>query len=255
MQLIYNRFYKILTLSVFVVFYITTFSSYLIACDDELVDLNLKKLRVHTYTSKFAKRFGLPVLDKNNEPKDGIEAIEFVVKKYTRIPFYYGVIKIYMDNKLPIDYPEKSSSGNNAMLSPVTHFFAQPNEQLSRWSSSDRLYFNKHDMLYDRKAFLISNDLKYEKSIHIEEYHRNLFPNLAYIKIGIGVSMLPKINKVWPLKIWIEKVGGKDYRKSFKLIQSDFLQFELPKQFYKKLFELGQVVNKHNDIIRKNTKR
>ena len=78
--------------------------------------LPLNEMRVAVYTKAFAERFGLPDPVPGTEPSDGLEAIEFAIEKGPSwCPHYFCNLYLYVDNSLPVKYPEEGVAGEKYM--------------------------------------------------------------------------------------------------------------------------------------------
>lgn len=169
-------------------------------------------------------------------------AVEDAKAKYPRKKFatYQCVLKLYLDSQLPIAYPEGGVAGGDHMLMQPSHFFMWPNPENKRWlslSEKDRLHFNERDGRYTRMTWLATPDYEWQKrgaatGMFYEEYHRDLFPGLAYLKIRTGCPAYSWIDKVDTVQIWMKREGAKDYRKQLRTDPDDFLKATIPKSFY-----------------------
>ena len=205
--------------------------------------LPIEQMRATAYTKAFAKRFALPEPEPGTEPEGGIEAMEFSVepwRKHQRLPTYACILKLYLDSNLPVAYPEEGVAGAEHMLIQPTHFFMWPNPDNKRWMSlreQDRLHFNERQGRYTRSAALASVDYIWRKQglfadMFFEEYHRDIFSGLAYVKFDMGCPTAAWGERHVSLQIWIKKEGTKDYRKQVRIDSEDFLKFTLPKSFF-----------------------
>lgn len=226
--------------------------------DIRLEPLPLEEMKVTAYTKAFAKRFGLPDPKPGFELKGDLQAIEFSLEKGEFAPFYYVVFKLYMPQSLPIAYPEEGVAGRKHILNRGTHFFGgspENNEQWLRWTVEDRTMFNTKQGRYNRKSYIASMDYLPKKrgllsDITYEEYHKELIPGLAYIKLYTATPMFPNENAHWPLAIWLERQNGKDYERLPQLDPADFLKFELPKPFFKEVRKLVETAEENNKVVR-----
>ncbi len=125
--------------------------------------LPFEKMRAAVYTRDFAQRFALPDPEPGTEPSGGIQAMEFAVEdakaKYPHKQFatYQCTLKLYLDNKLPIAYPEEGVSGDHRRFIAPMHFFLWPDPDNKHWlklSEKDRLHFGERQGRYTRSAAL-----------------------------------------------------------------------------------------------------
>ncbi len=218
--------------------------------------LPIEQMHAVAYTKDFAKRFALPEPEPGTEPSGGIQAMEFAVEpgpKHGR-GLYYCKLKLYLDNTLPIAYPEEGIAGAEHMLRQSSHFFMWPNPENKRWlalSEKDRLHFNGRNGRYNRLAWLATADYAWEKSgaqhgMFYEKYHRDLFPGLAYVKIDMTCPVYSWMDKVETAQIWLKREGTKDYRQHRLTGPEDFLRFMLPPKFYEQIVRWRKQVDIYN---------
>ena len=219
--------------------------------------LPIEQMRAVAYTKAFAKRFALPEPEPGTEPEDGIEAMEFSVEQGPKHwPTYVCVLKLYLNSNLPVAYPEEGVAGADHMLIKSTHFFMWPNPDNKRWMSlreRDRLHFGERWGRYTRSTWLATANYDWDHGaatgMFYEEYHRDIFPGLAYLKVDMGCQIFSWMSKVDTAQIWLKKEGAKDYRKHLKEDPNDFLKFSLPSTFYKKILELKKGPSQYNSVF------
>ncbi len=226
--------------------------------------LPIEQMRAVAYTGDFAKRFALPDPEPGTEPSGGIQAMEFAVEpgpKHGR-GLYYCKLKLYLDNALLIAYPEEGIAGAEHMLRQSSHFFMWPNPENKRWlalSEKDRLHFNGRNGRYNRMTMLASPGYDYPEFLPTppktpyggidmvyEEYHRDLFPGVAYLKIDMGCPVFSWMNGIKTAEVWLKREGAKDYRKQIRMEPQDFLKFTIPPKMYQQILGLRKEVAAYN---------
>ncbi len=226
--------------------------------------LPIERMRAVAYTKEFAKRFALPDPEPGTEPEGGLQAMEFAVEpgKFGN-PRYYCKLSLYLNSQLAIAYPEEGMSGSTLMFNSHLHFFArlpEGNKRWSQWSVEDRKHFNERQTLYTNHVWLATPDYpgyfdeRSKKpfaatSMFYDEYHRDLFPGLAYLKIDMGCPAYSWLDKVEAIQIWIKWEGAKDYSRELRKDPADFLKFSLPMSFYKKIISPIKVASGYNSKI------
>ena len=95
--------------------------------------LAIDHMRAAVYTKEFAKRFALPNPEPGTEPSGGMQAMEFAVEPGPKHSFGYNCkLKLYLDSKLPIAYPEEGVAGSDRMFMPCQSKIANTSENDSR---------------------------------------------------------------------------------------------------------------------------
>lgn len=223
--------------------------------DTAYPELPLEEMRIVAYTKAFAERFGLPAPKPGTEPSGGLQAIEFAIEKGPAwAPLYYCNYYLYVDNSLPIKFPEEGRVGSLNMLVGKTHFFGRTHEKWMKWSLQDRRYSSELDGKYNRKANLASMDYIPHKqgatdSLLYVEYHKDLLPGVSYIKLDAPPPMMidrPRKN----IGIWLQKESKTDYRNRIDADPNDFLKFPLPDQIFEKVREWAIRARGANNVIR-----
>lgn len=217
--------------------------------------LPIEQMRASAYTKDFAKRFGLPDPEPGTEPSGGIQAMEFAVESGPKHSFGYNCkLKLYLDNSLPIAYPEEGVAGAQRILIQPSHFFMWPNPENKRWlslSEKDRLHFNERNGRYNRMTWLATPDYVWQKhgaahGMFYEEYHRDIFPGLAYLKIDMTCPVYSWMDKVKTVQVWLKREGAKDYRKQLRTVSEDFLKFTIPLQLYRQIVGWRKMADDYN---------
>lgn len=219
----------------------------------------IEQMRAVAYTKEFAKRFALPDPEPGTEPEGGMQAMEFAVEPSPNAPYYYCKLYLYLDNKLSIAYPE-GDTGVAYLPSRRTQLMTF--DAQTRWlrlSEEDRLYFGERQSRYTRMTVLASPDYDYPENfteppkkpygaigMFYEEYHRNLFSGLAYLKIDMGCPAYSWVDKIDTGEIWLKREGGKDYRKQVRMERQDFLRFNLPPNFYRQIIQWSKQTAAYN---------
>lgn len=224
--------------------------------------LPIEQMRAVAYTKGFAKRFALPDPEPGTEPGGGIQAMEFAVEagaKHTR-GRHYCKLRLYLDSSLPIAHPEEGVMGSDRMFIFPAHFFLWPDPDNKRWLSlsiKDREHFSERGTRYNAMAWLATPDYPgyFEErpkkpyaavGMFYEEYHRDLFSGLAYLKIDMGCPAYSWVDKVDVIQIWLKREGAKDYRKQLRKNPEDFLKFTIPQPFYRQIIQWTKRTAEHN---------
>lgn len=87
-------------------------------------------------------------------------------------------------------------------------------------------------------------------SMFYEEYHRDLFPGVAYLKIGMGCPAYPSMDKLETVQVWLKREGGRDYSKQLREEPEDFLKFMLPPGFYRQIIQWTKQTAAYNESLR-----
>lgn len=217
--------------------------------------LPIEQMHAAVYTKDFAKRFALPEPESGTEPEGGIQAMEFAVEPGIHgNPRYYCKLYLYLDNKLPIAYPEEAIRGTVSIPSQKTRLMTIEKERWLSLSEKDRLHFGERNSRYTRKSMLTTTDFFWNKvgggvGMFYDEYHRDLFPGLAYLKIDMGCPNYSWTEKVETMQIWIQREGTKDYRYQDREDPEDFLKFTLSKAFYGKIHPWIKRTAEYNRLL------
>jgi len=224
------------------------------AADKQSSPLPIEEMRATAYTKAFAKRFALPEPQPGTEPEGGIQAMEFAVETNPNAPYYYCKLYLYFDNKLPIAYPE-GETGIQHLPSRRTQLMTF--DARTRWlalSEKDRLHFNERAGRYRRSAALASSNYEWHKQglfadMFYEEYHTNLFPGLAYLKIDMACPTAQWGERYPSLEVWLKKKGAPDYRHQTRINSDDFLRFPVPNAFFKTIHGWIKSVAHYNESV------
>lgn len=217
-------------------------------------ELPLQEMRITAYTKTFAERFGLPAPEPGTEPSGGLEAIEFAIEKGRFAPYYYLNIYLYVDSSLPIKYPEEGVAGEKYMLIKGTHFFGRSHDMWLKWPVEDRLHFNNRQGSYHRKANLATmNYIPGKKgattSLYYREFHRNILPGLAYIKLDCSPPSVIIDRPIKNIGIWLQKDSQVDYRSRIDVDTDDFFKFSVPDPIFEKVRKISLHTRDENDKI------
>lgn len=233
------------------------------AADKQPTSPPVDEMRAVAYTKAFAQRFALPDPEPGTEPSGGIQAMEFAVEPgpYWRgnAAGYYCKLHLFLDNNLPIAYPE-GEAGVHHLPSQPTKLLSPNNERWDKWSVEDRKFLNERKTRYTNHVWLATPDYpgffdeRSKKpfaatSMFYDEYHRELFQGLAYLKIDMGCAAYSWLDKVEAIQIWIKREGAKDYSRELRKDPADFLKFSLPMSFYKKIVGSIKTVSGYNAKI------
>lgn len=222
-------------------------------CKSGDLELPLQEMRIVAYTKAFAERFGLPSPAPGTEPRGGLEAIEFAIEKGPQwAPRYFLNFYLYLDNSLPIKFPEEGVSGEKYILNSATHFFGRSQERWLKWPVKDRLYFSSRQGTYNRKANLATNNYIPGKQgaisdLYFVEFYRELLPGLAYIKLDSSPFTEILNQKKGDFDIWLQKEMEADYRSKTNIEINDFLKFHIPDLVFHKIKDWGMKARAAND--------
>ncbi len=213
--------------------------------------LLIDEMRAVAYTQEFAKRFALPDPEPGTEPNGGIQAMEFAVEPGAKhgSGFYYCKLKVYLNNNIPIAYPEGGAAGYQGMLIFSPHFFVRTDpgsKRQPKLSLSDGRHFDERRARYTNHVWLATPDYPgyFEElpkkpyaavGMFYEEYHRDLFPGLAYLKIDMGCPAYSWVDKVDVIQLWLKRDGARDYSREIRKDPQDFHKFTIPQPFYRKI--------------------
>lgn len=216
--------------------------------------LPIEQMRAVAYTKDFAQRFALPDPEPGTEPSGGIQAMEFAVETTPNAPYYYCKLYLYLDNKLPIAYPEGETG--TAYLpsrrSRLMTFDAQ-----TRWpklSERDRRHFSERQGRYNLMAWLATPDFLWRKqgnasgSMSYEEYHRDLFPGLAYLKIDMTCQAYSWMDKAKMMQLWLRDERVPDNQK-LRIEAEDFVRFPVSDFFYQQIIGWSKQAHVYNARI------
>lgn len=227
--------------------------------------LPIEQMRAVAYTKEFAKRFALPDPEPGTEPSGGIQAMEFAVEPGAKHSFGYNCkLKLYVDSGLSIAYPEEGIAGAESMLIQSIHFFLWPDPDNKRWlrlSKKDRRHFSDRKSRYWERARWATPGYRYQEqgasmSIFFEEYHRELFPDISYIKLDTTCPAYSWVEKVSSIQLWIERQGGKDYTLVTRVESDDFHKFSVPNHLWIQIRPWMKAAAEYNKVlIEQNNKR
>ncbi len=246
--------FKIASTVLFGLLFVASFS----AEAKEPTPLDTDAMRAAVYTKEFAKRFALPAPEAGTEPSGGVQAMEFAVEPgpwwLGETASYYCKLYLYLDNKLPIAYPEEAVRGTVNIPSQKTKLMTIERERWLSLSEKDRLHFGERSSRYTRKSMLTTTDFVWNKAgggvgMFYDEYHRDLFPGLAYLKISMGCPNFSWMDKIETIQIWIQREGTKDYRHQDREDPEDFLKFTLPKSFFGRIHPWIKRTAEYNGIL------
>ncbi len=91
--------------------------------------------------------------------------------------------------------------------------------------------------------------------MYYEEYHRELFPRVAYTKLDMACVTAQWGERYPSVQVWLKKVGAKDYRYQTRIDSDDFLKFPVPDSFFKKILGWIKTVAQHNQTLIDKTKK
>lgn len=180
--------------------------------------------------------------------------MEFAVETSNSAPYYYCKLYLYLDNKLQIAYPE-GDTGVRYLPSRRTQLMTF--DAQTRWlrlSEKDRRHFSERSLKYANLTWLATPDYLWQKqgasvSMFYEEYHRDLFPGMAYLKIDMACPAYSWVDKTDVVQIWIKRRDARDYGKQLKVEPEDFLKFMIPQAFYRKIVGWTKETARYNREI------
>ncbi len=224
-------------------------------------ELSPNKLRTVVYTKEFAQRFGLVAPEHGTEPSGGIEAIEFTVESGLE-PWvkWNPILKIYLNNRIPMGYPENSVAGALNIVTHTSHFFLGP--VAGKWPEAGREERKHQSRLAGSytsgRIGLASADHTYSPwskkglyiSMFVAEYHRQLTPDLAYLKLIFiddkgHLRTMDAAHPV-PLDIWALKPDIPIEKTWAFREKDDFLKFPVPEIVIRKAINGIQEIGPHN---------
>ncbi len=223
--------------------------------------LPIEQMRAVAYTKDFAQRFALPAPEPGTEPSGGIQAMEFAVESNPNAPYYYCKLYLYLDNTLPIAYPE-GETGIQYLPSRRTQLMTF--DAQTRWlrlSEKDRRHFSERKSRYWERARWATPDYRYQEqgastSIFFEEYHRELFPDISYIKLDTTCLAYSWVEKAPSIQLWIERQGGKDYTLVTRVESGDFHKFSVPNHLWGQIRSWMKAAAGYNSVLtEQNNKR
>jgi len=236
------------------------------AAETKLPDpLPIETMKAAVYTKAFAKRFVLPDPEPGTEPSGAIQGMEFSMEEippgsvYAR-PLYACDLILYLDNTLPIAWPEEGRAGAQRIMSIHPQLFSHMNrERFLAMSVEDRRHSGERISRYRRLAWLAVPDTEASKGGGLSdatysEYDREFYPGIAYIKLDIGCSYTAQaidsaLQHYPTVSVWLKRVGGKDYRKAFVKGSEDFLQIALPRNFIERILPWIKAGRDYNKIV------
>lgn len=233
------------------------------AAETKLPDpLPLETMRAAIYTKAFAQRFALPDPEPGSEPAGVIQGMEFQVVPHRVMAGYNCDLILYLDNTLPIAWPEESRASVQAIPTQTTMLMGKvPRERFLRMSVEDRMYSFERSSRYGRLVRLSTPDYQHFKQggsldVTIREYDRAFFPGLAYVKLDIGCSMtgtqLERFLQYGKgIELWFRKSEGKDYRQYMVTDAADFIRVPLPLPFLERIspwMKAGEGFNRIVDL-------
>lgn len=233
------------------------------AAETKLPDpLPLETMRTAIYTKAFAQRFVLPDPEPGSEPMGVIQGMEFHVVPHRVMAGYNCDLILYLDNTLPIAWPEESRASVQAIPTQTTLLMGKVlRERFLRMSVEDRMYSFERSSRYGRLVRLSTPDYQRLKlggslDVTIREYDRAFFPGLAYIKLDIGCSMtgtqLERFLQYGKgVELWFRKPEGKDYREYPVIDATDFIRVPLPRSFLERIspwIKAGEDFNRIVDL-------
>jgi len=213
------------------------------AAEAKLTDpLPIETMKVAVYTKAFAKRFVLPDPEPGTEPSGAIQGMEFRVRHHRIMAGYSCELILYLDNTLPIAWPEDARASVSGIPTQDTLLMSNvPRERFLAMSVEDRRYSGERSSRYGRLVRLSTPDYQRLKQggsldVTIREYDKSFFPGLAYLKLDIGCTMtgtqLERFLQYGKgVELWFRRPEGKDYRQYPVIDATDFLRVPLPLPF------------------------
>ena len=123
-----------------------------------------------------------------------------------------------------------------------------------KWPQKDRLHFNNMQERYHRKANLATMSYSPGKNgsisdLYYREFHKNILPNLSYIKLDCSLPSSFINTHMNNIGIWLQKEGQTDYRSRVNIESGDFLKFPISDTIFKKVREFSLQARNANDKI------
>lgn len=237
-----------------------------IAAEANLPDpLPIETMRAAVYTKAFAKRFVLPDPEPGTEPTGAIQGMEFSMEEipasgvYAR-PLYACDLILYLDNTLPIAWPEEGRAGAKRIMARHPQLFSHMSrERFLAMSVEDRRHSGERISRYGRLVRLSTPDYQRLKQggsldVDIKEYDREFFPGIAYLKLYIGCTMtgtqLERFLRYGKgVELWFKKPEGKDYRQYPVTDATDFFRVPLPLFFLERVLPWIKAGQDYNKIV------
>jgi|SRR5581483_1980376 len=201
--------------------------------------LSTERSQALAYSKAFAERFALPEPSPELQLSGGLYGMQLRLEIDPKsLAAYRCKLKVYADNSMAIAYPKDGISASRDTVTLAEHFIFDGNVNNKRWLSldlADRRHFTNQDD-FIRRAAIASPDLDLPKKgywaeLNYDAFYRDLFPGVAYIRFDSDCSAFAKAGNQ-KLQLWIEKAGGKDYRRSVIPDPNDFLKFDIPSAFF-----------------------
>lgn len=211
----------------------------------------VEEMRAVIYTAQFAQRFALPTPPSGSEPVDGIQAMEFSIETASNAPGWHMCkLAVFLDSKISVAYPEGDFGVRNLPSRP-SRLMTPTKEQWEKWSIADKKQFHLRSAKYRRSARLATPNYVWQQSgwstdVVYDEYDRNLFTGLAYIKIDLGCPNVRQVRRLDAVQLWLKREGGKDYSKMLKTDPDDFLKFSIPRTFLDIVLPWWEFADEHN---------
>lgn len=222
-----------------------------VAAETRLPDpLPIETIKAAVYTKAFAKRFVLPDPEPGTEPTGAIQGMEFSMEEippggvYAR-PLYACHLILYLDNTLPIAWPEEGRAGARKIMSRHPQLFSHMSrERFLKLSENDRRHSGSRGTFYNMRARIVTPDYEYQKrggsfDATYLEYDREFYPGVAYVKLDIGCNLTGRqLEKYlayasYP-ELWLLKTGGRNYTdiNVQGVDRNDFIHLPLPRNFF-----------------------
>lgn len=238
------------------------------AAETKLPDpLPIETMKAAVYTKAFAKRFVLPDPEPGTEPSGAIQGMEFSMEEippgsvYAR-PLYACDLILYLDNTLPIAWPEEGRAGAQRIMSIHPQLFSHMNrERFLAMSVEDRRHSFKRETLWNMRARIVTSDFEYRKrggsfDATYREYDREFFPGVAYVKLDIGCTMtgtqLERFLQYGKgVELWLLKTGGRNYTDIGVqgVDRNDFVRLPLPRNFIERILPWIKAGRDYNKIV------
>lgn len=202
---------------------------------------------VVAYSKDFAKRFALPEPEPGMELSGPLQALEFRVEpsRYSAVPgANLCLLSVYVDASVPLHFPTEGPSGSETVGLAQRHFFVHPNKGREHWlrlALEDRRHFGSIQSRYNNNAAVATMDFSWSpqrgslESVEHREFHRELFPSLAYVQLNLGCPFPRWLGVPRQIHLWLKRLGGKDYSRIVRMDPVDFEKFDIPALFVEKM--------------------
>ena len=202
---------------------------------------------VATYSKEFAKRFALPDPEPTMELSAPLHALELQISPAPHLPTANQcLLNVYLDSRLPLYYPTEGPVGTAEVDFAIRHFFVHPDKGREHWLSlaiEDRRHFGRIGSRFNFNSALATTNYTsvpkqgaFLSGAH-REFHRELFPGIAYLRLSIGCPFPRWLSVSRDIHLWLKRPGGKDYTRieNADISPEDFEKLLIPAGFVERM--------------------